>query len=174
MANITGILCQVITGTGNGAGTDGDVYLGICGREFHLDSSADDFERGSLREYIMGRAPLEPNLPSPQIRVNNSVLNDPRTDYIMKTETLPSMPVYIRFEPNGDNDHWQLHFAAVLVYTGRGDFNTAYIPPQDFDNLWLGYRSGKILYLQELPDVTGDHALERGREKAKTLGISAE
>lgn len=174
MANITGILCQVITGNGNGAGTDGDVYLGICGREFHLDSSADDFEHGSLREYIMGRAPLEPNLPPPQIRVNNAVNNDPRTGYILKTETLPGMPVYIRFEPNGDNDHWQLHFAAVLVYIGRSTFNTAYIPPEEFDNLWLGYRSGKILYLQELPGQTDGVMLERGRERARSLGINAE
>ncbi len=60
MAAITGILCQVVTGNFSGAGTDGRVYLGLGGREFRLDSTADDFERASIREYVMGRGPVEP------------------------------------------------------------------------------------------------------------------
>jgi len=46
MAQITGCLCQIITGKMSGAGTDGSVFLGLCGREFRLDSTADDYERG--------------------------------------------------------------------------------------------------------------------------------
>ena len=37
MTDVTGILCQVITGIDDYAGTDGRVYLGIGGREFRLD-----------------------------------------------------------------------------------------------------------------------------------------
>ena len=55
MANyIDQIRVEITTGRDGGAGTDGDVYLGICGREFRCDTSADDFERGSKREYIFG------------------------------------------------------------------------------------------------------------------------
>ena len=32
MAKITGILCQIVTGDVNSAGTDGRVYLGLGGR----------------------------------------------------------------------------------------------------------------------------------------------
>jgi hypothetical protein len=45
MARISGIVCPVITANMAGAGTDGRVYLGLGGREFRLDSSADDFEK---------------------------------------------------------------------------------------------------------------------------------
>ena len=34
---ITGILCQIITGDVSGAGTDGRVYLGLGGREFCMN-----------------------------------------------------------------------------------------------------------------------------------------
>jgi hypothetical protein len=77
MAYVTGILCQVITGKQSGAGTDGRVYLGFGGREFRLDSSKDDYERGSWREYILGAAPNEPVLPPPEIRVERKEWNDP-------------------------------------------------------------------------------------------------
>ena len=75
MAQVTGILCQVITGKQSGAGTDGRIFLGLGGREFRLDSSRDDYERGSWREYICGQAPLEPTLPPPQIRVEKNPRN---------------------------------------------------------------------------------------------------
>jgi hypothetical protein len=54
MAQVTGILCQVLTGNVDGAGTDGSVYLGLGAREFCMDSHANDYERGSDRSYIMG------------------------------------------------------------------------------------------------------------------------
>ena len=54
MPQITSIHLTLITGNASGAGTDGDVYLGICGREFFVDTTANDFERGASREYIFG------------------------------------------------------------------------------------------------------------------------
>ncbi|MCO5176129.1 MAG: hypothetical protein M9890_04025 [Thermomicrobiales bacterium] len=174
MANITGILCQVITGSGDGAGTDGDIYLGIGGREFHLDSTADDFERNSWREYILGRAPLEPNLPPPQIRVKDPDLNHPTKGYIVQSQFLDEFPVYVRFESNGDNDHWQIGFVAVIAYTGASEFYAGYIPVEPFDSLWLGYKTGKILYLHTVEDQFGDRVLDRGRLVARTAGITLE
>lgn len=67
MAKITGILCQIITGDIDNAGTDGRVFLGLGAREFRLDSDSDDYERDSWREYILGEGPVEPNLPPPQV-----------------------------------------------------------------------------------------------------------
>jgi hypothetical protein len=47
MAALEKISVQIRTGNREGGGTDGDIYIGICGREFFLDSrrsSTDDFE----------------------------------------------------------------------------------------------------------------------------------
>ena len=54
MPNLTKIDVNIATGDRGGAGTDGSVYLGIGGREFHCDTSANDFERGSSRTYTFG------------------------------------------------------------------------------------------------------------------------
>lgn len=169
MAKITGILCQVVTGNINGAGTDGRVFLGIGGREFRLDSSADDFERGSLREYIMGRGPVEPP-PPPQIRVRNFDQNDPRVGFPLDTENLSKSPVYIRFEPESSGDNWNVSFAAALVYRNEGQFSVAFLVPPDFDNLWMGKGFGEALHLTDTFS-TGDLALlDRGRDVAAKAG----
>ena len=54
MTQIESIQVNINTGDESCAGTDGDNYLGVCGREFHLDTSADDFERGSSHQYVLG------------------------------------------------------------------------------------------------------------------------
>ena len=167
MAQITGILCQMITGNVSDAGTDGRVYLGIGGREFRLDSREDDYERGSWREYILGRGPVEPNLPSPQIRVNDPNENDPRKGLRLDTARLSRSPVYIRFEPAGSGPNWNLRSAIVLVYQGEGEFVVAYFPPTGFDSLWMGDPYGKILYLTEEWWREGETVIAAGRELAK-------
>ncbi|WP_144083271.1 hypothetical protein [Rhizobium leguminosarum] len=166
MATVTGILCQMITGNVDGAGTDGRVYLGLGGREFRLDSGADDYERGSWREYILGRGPVEPNLPPPQVRVNNPNRNDPRTGLRVDTSKLGHSPVYIRFENEGGSPDWNLKSAIVLVYTADG-FAVAYLPPAGFDNLWMGHGYGKILYLTDDWWRDEKSILDAGREIAK-------
>jgi hypothetical protein len=170
MAEVTGVLCQIITGNVDGAGTDGRVYLGLGGREFRLDSSEDDYERSSWREYILGRGPVEPNLPPPQIRVLNPNRNDPRKGYVLDTAMLSRAPVYVRFEPEGSGPDWNLRSAIVLVYTGEGQFVVAYFAAAGFDNLWLGDGYGKILYL--IQDWWRDERtlLEAGRRLAKLIG----
>ena len=41
MPAITSIECFIVTADVKDAGTDGGVYLGICGREFHCDYKGD-------------------------------------------------------------------------------------------------------------------------------------
>ena len=118
-----------------------------------MDSTADDYERNSWREYIMGRGPVEPNLPPPQVRVVNSKQNDPRVGDPLDTANLDKSPVYIRFEPTGSSPDWNLRVVFALVYTGEGHFVKAFTAPllltsADLD-LWFGDNYGKILYLTE-------------------------
>ena len=46
MADIQSIAALLFTSRAEDASTDGDVYLGIGGREFYLDTSEDDYESG--------------------------------------------------------------------------------------------------------------------------------
>jgi hypothetical protein len=145
VAKVTGILCQIITGDVDGAGTDGRVYLGIGGREFRLDSQEDDYERLSWREYVLGAGPLRTNRSPTQTRVRNWENNDPTLRFPLDTNSLRRAPVYIRFEPQGANDNWNLFFVATLVYAAQ--FMVGYTPPEDFNDLWLGQAMGKVIYL---------------------------
>ncbi|KUG57379.1 hypothetical protein AVL62_13160 [Serinicoccus chungangensis] len=166
MAAITGILCQVITSDLDGAGTDGRVYLGVGGREFRLDSEKDDYERGSWREYALGELP--PTTTPPQlIDVVDPTFNDPRIGMPLDTNSLTKSPVYLRFEPSGDSPDWNLAFAAALLYDGG--FVAAFTVPVAFDNLWLGDRMGKIVYLTEHIRRDGGKVLERGQVIAERM-----
>ncbi|MEO5582198.1 MAG: hypothetical protein ABIR66_05875 [Saprospiraceae bacterium] len=167
MASITGLLCQIITGNFSGAGTDGHVYLGIGGREFSLDSDADDYEKNSWREYILGLAPNEPELTFPQIRVKNKDLNDPRNGFELDTTNLNKAPVYLRFEPTGADDNWNLKSLVVVVYKGSGSFHSAYVLPSGFNNLWMGKSFGNVVYLTEVAANGDNEILEIGRKIAK-------
>jgi hypothetical protein len=166
MSAITGILVQVITGEVENAGTDGRVYLGLGGREFRLDSKADDYERGSWREYVLGRGPKEPDLPSPQVRVEWPEFNDPRVGFAIDTVDLMKSPVYLRFEPEGDSPNWNAKTVFALVYVGESTFYMSFTTPPGFDNLWMGDEMGKIVYLTDfwrperrrrLPDSIRSH-----------------
>jgi len=145
MAKVTGVLCQIMTADVDGAGTDGNVYLGLGGREFRLDSREDDYERGSWREYVLADASPEPNLTIPQVRLRNWEKNDPTLRFPLETSDLARTPVYIRFEPHSGFDSWNLFFAAVSVYAG--EFVVGYTPPDHFNDIWLGDAMGKVLYL---------------------------
>jgi hypothetical protein len=162
MAKVTGIICQILTSNIEDAGTDGTVYLGLGGREFHLDSKENDFQRGSAREYFLGAPPFggpSDEGPIQQRPVLDEEKNDPRKGFPLDTGNLARTPVYIRFEPEDfrTNDHWNLHFAAALVYDTK--FVIGYTPPGGFKNLWLGHKTGKILYLTEEHRDVGDAKL---------------
>lgn len=167
MARISGIVCQIITGNVAGAGTDGRVYLGLGGREFRLDSLADDYEKHSWREYVLGAAPEGAQHSPPRTPVRNADRNDPRRGLPLDSDNLSRVPAYLRFEPQGGSDDWDLAFAAALVY-GEG-FITAYTLPTEFHNLWFSQATGKIVYLTH--EWSGDERalLDLGREIARTV-----
>jgi hypothetical protein len=138
MSAITQIKAVIHTGDRNGAGTDGTVYLGICGREFKLGrSDVDDFERSSHREYFLGTS----------ANVEDATFNDPRSPQLDTADT-DRYPVYIRFEPSGDSPDWDFDGAEVTVSPGgtklgrMGDGGGAH--------LWLGQTKGKFCYLRKV------------------------
>jgi hypothetical protein len=135
MAAITRIDVRLKTGARSGAGTDGDIYLGIGGREFSLDSAADDFEAGSDRVYVFGQG----------ANVVSADANDPRQPYGLRTETLARFPVYLRFEPKTGDDNWNLESIGVTVNPGPGQLQFGAMGGSD--HLWLGRRFGKTCYL---------------------------
>ena len=147
MTLITSIQFQLNTGSMVGAGTDGDVYLGVCGREFYVDTSADDFERGSSRMYIFGDG----------ANVNNPPNNDPRKQSL-HIENVGNFPVYLRFQPRSRTDNWNVQRAEV-------SFNGNFFPRWDTasfvsqrDGIWMGVRSSLFLHIP--PHVDGGPAVE--------------
>jgi hypothetical protein len=153
MTRIRSIHVHVNTGNLSGAGTDGDVYLGIAGREFYVDSTADDFERGSARTYIFGEG----------ANVINPPPNDPR-EHVLHIESVDRFPVYLRFQPRSRSDNWHIQRAQV-------SFNDAFFPRWDSaaivpirSGIWLGVRSGLVLHIPRhndgVPGVAAAMAVE--------------
>ncbi len=139
MANIKSIKVVVSTMDEEDAGGDGPVYLGICGREFSIDSSDDDFERGANFTYQFGEGGS----------VQNSELNDPREPQL-QTEDADRFPVYIRLEH--PTEHWKVQ--RVSVHLNDGSFplwdTFGHIP--DTQGIWLGRLAGRVLYLPKHQD----------------------
>ncbi len=133
MTNINTISVLVNTGNKSGAGTDGDVYLGICGREFYLDTSADDFERNSSREYVLGQG-------SNTLNAGN---NDPRKPRIL-VEEIDQFPLYIRFSPKSRDDNWNLVRIGIVINEGAFPQYEALLETQG--GIWMGVRSSLFLY----------------------------
>jgi hypothetical protein len=137
MANINRINVLIVTANASGAGTDGSVYLGVCGREFHTDTNSDDFERNSSRSYVFGEG----------TNVNNASTNDPRHPALF-TEDIDKFPIYIRFNPKSGSDSWILDRVSV-------SFNDGLFPLYERNQkepLVLGSRSGLICYLRKHTD----------------------
>ena len=142
MAQIESIRVSIETGGESGAGTDGSIYVGVCGREFHLDTSADDFERGSSHEYVLGAG----------ADVVNPAVNDPRKQFL-QTEDVESFPIYVRFEPNNSGDNWNLARAEMSL---NNDFFPRWVTESflsEADGIWLGQRSGKVVHLRKHQDA---------------------
>lgn len=136
MAPINRIDAEVKTANISGAGTNSAVYLGIAGREFHLDSedSTNDFEAGDKKTYIFGDGS----------NVDQAQYNDPRAPKL-DTVDLDTYPTYVR-SPNSD---WALEDVTVTVNPGAEDeqvFENAALATTN-DILWFGATYGEILYL---------------------------
>jgi hypothetical protein len=134
MANITRIDVRLATSNRSGAGTDGDVYIGVAGREFNLDTAADDFEGGSDRTYILGEG----------ANVRNASRNDPRSPQL-DTANVDRFPVYLRFEPRGEGPNWNLERLDITVNPGPNQIQRRALVGSP--HLWLGQDYGKFIYL---------------------------
>jgi hypothetical protein len=149
---INKIELRLATGNRPGADTDGDVFLGICGREFFVDSQGDfnDFQRNSNRTYIFGDGA---NVARPEE-------NDPRSPWQLEFNDIIRLPLWIRFEPGGGGD-WNVERVDLAVTAGTveaGDAtsvvvrtleNRAATPTRPAENphVWLGERRGKFLFI---------------------------
>ena len=137
MTLIRSVHALVYTGSEDGAGTDGDVYVGACGREFRLNTAENDFERGSRYTYRFGTFPT----------VADPELNDPQRQ-LLRLEDVGRLPLYIRFAPRERSDRWKLQRAIVA-------FNSEETPLWDSavnapNGIWLGTNAGMILHLPRL------------------------
>ncbi|MFF9103422.1 hypothetical protein ACF1AU_22880 [Streptomyces rubrogriseus] len=143
MADITKITVKLWTASDAGAGTNGFVYLGVAGREFHLETSRDDFEAGDKYTYVFGDG----------ANVAEAARNDPRLP-ALQTGDADRYPAYLRFEGTDNDDAWCLEGVTVTVNPDGSDTRT-------YDNerlvgtganqkIWLGQRYGKIIYLHRI------------------------
>ena len=102
MTHVDKIVVDVKTRNASNAGTDGEVYLGIGGREFRLDQPGDQFKRGDPNQFTIG---VGSNIENPDI--NGLPLNPGPTgkspeikDNVVTGTNL--FPVYLRLDPKND------------------------------------------------------------------------
>jgi hypothetical protein len=141
--------------TGNN-GTNGDVFVGIGGREFCIDSGEpdpgyDDFEKNDDRTYICGEMPAL--VPPDSTQIKGSSFNDPRSHFPLDTNNLDEYPVYLRFEQRHDEDLWRLQYVSVDVFTPGPTLSAKYEAldaDDDEINLVLGPDFGNFVYLHKV------------------------
>jgi len=140
VVTIQKIVFRIRTADIENAGTDGEVYVGFCGREFHIGTSYEDFERGAIRSYSAGIS-AEPD----EVNVSNPTLNNPGALPPLDSGDIDIYPVYVRFEPVGRDDHWSLQYVSVSAAGVKYEA----LEPEDDTTIYttLGYKSGKCLYL---------------------------
>lgn len=134
---ISKIELELKTGNRDGAGTDGDVFLGVAGREFFVDSQGDhdDFERNTTRTYVFGAG----------TNVQRASENDPRKPWQLDFNELIRTPRYIRFEPGGD---WNVERINLRISAGGAVGMSLDVSRLDGSaHLWLGEKRGKVVYL---------------------------
>lgn len=139
MSNINEIKVLVKTRSDSYAGTDSWIYLGLAGREFCLDTTGDDFERGKKDEFVLGRGAT----------VVNDKENDPRDPQLNKQD-VKDFPAYIRFESSGSSPGWKPETITVTVRYSS-DPKDSYINDLGAKgNLWLQNECGKCLFLRKI------------------------
>jgi len=146
MVTIQKIVFRIRTADIENAGTDGEVYIGFCGREFHVGTSYEDFERGTERNYSAGTNAL-----SDEVNLHDPVLNDPRALPPLDSQDMDNYPIYLRFEPVGRYDHWSLQYISVSAAGVKYEA----LEPEDDPAIYavLGYKSGKYLYLHKHKEI---------------------
>lgn len=137
---ITKIEIDVETGAIENAGTNGRVYLGICGREFRLDKPGDQFRVGILDNFTIG---IGSNIENPN--GINDIINSSNS-YEIDTYLLNIFPKYIRFEPQDNDDNWNVSRVELRV-TDDTSIVHKFDALVSNGSIWLGENSGLILGL---------------------------
>lgn len=145
MGHIKKVTARVATGDAEHAGTTGELYLGLGGMEFKLNSvQSVDYERGSDRTYILGEDPGTHPTADAGLRDEfaYSNRNDPR---ITTLERAARHPVYVRLHPVDEGSDW---LATAVSVTVEGDDE----PPQHYEwrsetGRWLGCEYGLAIHL---------------------------
>jgi hypothetical protein len=132
MASLSKIQATFVTSKATDAGTDGNIYLGICGREFFCDTTKEDFERSQKRTYQFGSG----------ANVTDPTMNDPR-DPQLQVEDADLFPFYVRFD-QGRASHWKLASVEVVLNDGAAVFSNNSIA-----ELWMGLRAGAFCHLRK-------------------------
>lgn len=128
-----------------GSRPDGDLYIGVGGREFGVALKRDDLLPEEVLVYAFGENP------SP---LKNAEKNDP-SGQRLTTETLRDYPVYARYEPDGKKDNWCIEDLRIVVNGGGADerrFRAAILGMAEgveASQIWLGRGLGKMIYLAE-------------------------
>lgn len=133
------IVVDIVTSFASGAGTRGEVFLGLGGREFRLTVDRDsDFEQGAEMSYQLGE----------DANVRDPARNDPRQGYPVRVADVLSFPVYIRMVPRGSSDDWNIEAVQVRVMPEAERRNIRFVALEGSkENIWLGSQSGTTLYL---------------------------
>ncbi|HEX9961805.1 MAG TPA: hypothetical protein VGB00_12780 [Pyrinomonadaceae bacterium] len=144
MANLNSFHVHIQTNNLPNSRTDGDVYVGICGREFHCNATTvgNDFENNLNTIYTFGTGS----------NVEKAANNDPRNPQL-SVEDVDRFPVYIRFEQDltdSDGGEWNLRSALLHLNQNNVDGYDRQLGPA---GIWLGRTSGAYLYLKKRTSV---------------------
>jgi hypothetical protein len=148
MVHIEQIKLTVITGNVTGASTNGHIFLGIGGREFRLNKSGNQFQKGDTDTFQIGGV-IGPDSINNQNNSNDlpplpGTINAPAIEY----STLDDYPTYIRFEPQDNDDNWNVQSVSGNVKeSGASGGTRTFNDRTGNGNIWLGKESGLFLGL---------------------------
>ena len=149
MTHLGKITVIIKTANVSDAGTNGRVYLGIGRREFRLDKPGNQLEPGSTDTFVIGAGGNINNPNNANDLPLGADLNAPEIQY----NIIDNNPIYIRFEPENNNDNWNVesvHLTAQQYEGGNtpGDTSEYTDAFSENDNrIWLGRNTGLIMGL---------------------------
>jgi hypothetical protein len=153
----------ITTADKQGAGTNGEVYLGIGRREFLLNIPGHDaFKQGQNDTFIIGDGSNVKNSNSNVSGINN-LPNRPtapgENSPVILFVWLDLFPTYIRFNPLDANDNWNIEevYVKATKYPEKNALQEYYafgLPVFRDGSVWLGKSSGLVLHLIKGPILT--------------------
>ncbi|GAB2622537.1 hypothetical protein GCM10027168_63120 [Streptomyces capparidis] len=134
MTDITEIVATVGTANTFAGGTNNAIYLGIAGREFNLDTAANNFQTGATDTFVIGTGS----------NVANANFNDPTSPQLTVAD-LDCFPVYIRLD---GADEWRLDEVTVTVNGTHVFTNPNLGGGAANQQIWLAKEGGTVWYLR--------------------------